>query len=86
MDSVFKAMSDKNRREILTLLKEKDMTVTEIQSHFKITPASLSHHLSILKQVNLVVAEREGQFIKYSLNLSVFEQMAQLFFNFFKSK
>ena len=84
MDTVFKAMSDKNRREILSLLKKKEMTVGEIRKHFKITGASLSHHLDILKRCNLVSAEREGQFIKYSLNVSVFEELAQLFFNFFK--
>lgn len=85
MDSVFKALSDKNRRKILSLLKKRDMTVGEIQKHFSITPASLSHHLDILKRANLVIAEREGQFIKYSLNTSVFEDVAQLFFNFFNS-
>ena len=83
MDSIFKALSDPNRRKILSLLKKKDMTVSEIQKHFKITPASLSHHLDILKRAQLVVAEREGQFIKYSLNLSVFEEIAQLFYEFF---
>lgn len=84
MDSVFKALSDQNRRDILTLLKKKDMTVGEIQEHFSITAASLSHHLDILKRAHLVVAERQGQFIKYSLNLSVFEEIAQLFYKFFK--
>lgn len=84
MDSVFKALSDKNRRDILSLLKKKDMTVSELQKHFKITGASLSHHLDILKRADLVKAQREGQFIKYSLNVSVFEQITQLFFKFFK--
>jgi len=83
LDSIFKALSDKNRRKILSLLKKGDMTVTEIQKHFSFTPASLSHHLDILKRADLVQAEREGQFIKYSLNLSAFEEAAQLFFNFF---
>ena len=59
------------------------MTVGEIQKHFKITPASLSHHLDILKRADLVVAEREGQFIKYSLNISVFGEMTKIFLNFF---
>lgn len=86
MDTVFKALSDKNRRDILTLLKKGDMTVGQIQEHFSITPASLSHHLDILKRANLVVAERQGQFIKYSLNLSVFEEVAQLFYQFFRKR
>ncbi|MBN2086915.1 winged helix-turn-helix transcriptional regulator [Candidatus Peregrinibacteria bacterium] len=84
MDSVFKALSDKNRRDILSLLKKKDMTVGEIKKHFKITGASLSHHLDILKRANLVTAERDGQFIKYSLNVSVFEEIMKLFYKFFK--
>lgn len=86
MDTVFKALSDKNRRDILTLLKKGDMTVGQIQEHFSITPASLSHHLDILKRANLVVAERQGQFISYSLNLSVFEEVAQLFYQFFRKR
>lgn len=83
MDSVFKALSDPNRRKVLDLLKKRDMTVGELQKHFKITPASLSHHLAELKRANLVVAEREGQFIRYSLNVSVFEQVTQLILNLF---
>lgn len=83
MDKVFKALSDKNRREILTLLKERDMSVTEIQKHFKITTPSLSHHLDILKRANLVIAERKGQFIIYSLNMSVFEETMKMFIKFF---
>lgn len=61
------------------------MTVGEIQKHFKITPASLSHHLDILKRADLVVAEREGQFIKYSLNISVFGEVTKIFLNFFNN-
>lgn len=56
------------------------MTVSQIQKHFKFTPASLSHHLDILKRANLVIAEREGQFIRYSLNLSAFEEATQVLF------
>lgn len=74
MDIVFKALSDKNRRKILELLKKKDMSVSELQKHFPITQASLSHHLDILKRANLVLDERKWQFIYYSLNISVFEE------------
>ncbi|MFZ5341263.1 MAG: metalloregulator ArsR/SmtB family transcription factor [Patescibacteria group bacterium] len=52
-------MSDKNRRKILELLKKKDMSVSELQKHFPITQASLSHHLDILKRANLVLDERK---------------------------
>ena len=84
MDKVFKALSDPNRREILNLLKEKDMAVSEIKKHFKITMASLSHHLDILKRADLVIAERRGQFVYYSLNMSVFEETLKMFIKFFK--
>jgi ArsR family transcriptional regulator, arsenate/arsenite/antimonite-responsive transcriptional repressor len=84
MDSLFKALSDKNRRKILDLLKSRSMNVGEIQKHFEITPASLSHHLDILKRAGLVVIERRGQFIHYSLNTSVFEEIAETLFKLFK--
>ena len=83
MDIIFKALADKNRRKILEILKEKDMTAGEIGSNFGITGASLSHHLDILKQANLVIAERDGQFIRYSLNTSVFEEVLKLFITLF---
>lgn len=85
MDIVYKALSDKNRREILTLLKRQDMSVTEIQQYFDITPASLSHHLNMLKQANLVIAERKGQFIYYSLNMSVFEESLKMIMKLFNT-
>lgn len=78
-NNVFKALSDKTRREILERLKEKDMTAGEIAECFNITKASISHHLSILKQADLVTDERNGQFIYYSLNTSVFEDVVGWF-------
>jgi len=86
MDHIFKALSDKNRREILEILKQKDMTVTEINQYFPMTMASLSHHLSILKQANLVITQRDGQHIFYSLNTSVFEEIMKIFINLFGNK
>jgi ArsR family transcriptional regulator, arsenate/arsenite/antimonite-responsive transcriptional repressor len=84
MNDVFKALADPNRRKILNLLKKKDMSVTDIQKYFPFTQASLSHHLDILKRADLVVTERRGQFIHYSLNTSVFEDVANLILNYFK--
>ncbi len=75
LDSIFSALSDPHRRTILVLLKQRDMTVAEIKSHFAFTGPTLSHHLDTLKRANLVIAEREGQFIRYSLNTSVFEDI-----------
>lgn len=83
MDSVFKALADKNRRKILEILKKRDMTAGEIISHFGITGATLSHHLDILKRANLVIAERNGQYITYSLNISVFEEVMKHIMDFF---
>ncbi len=83
MDSAFKALSDPHRRTILQLLKKKDMSVSEIQQHFDITGATLSHHLDALKRANLVVTERRGQFIYYSLNTSVFEDVLRSLYSFF---
>lgn len=84
MNDVFKALADPNRRKILSLLKKKDMSVTDIQKYFSFTQASLSHHLDVLRRAGLVVTERQGQFIYYSLNISVFEDMANLILNYFK--
>ena len=74
-NEVFKALSDKTRRKILELLRDEDKTAGEIAEYFNITKASISHHLSILKQANLISDEREGQFIYYSLNTSIFEEV-----------
>ena len=86
MDSIFKALSDQNRRKILNILKEKDMTVTEIAKHFNITGATMSHHLDILKRTRLIISERQGQFIKYSLNTSVFEETMKNIISLFNNK
>jgi DNA-binding transcriptional ArsR family regulator len=83
MDKVFKALSDKNRRRILELLHKKDMSVTELQQNFDFTQASMSHHLDILKRANLVIDERKGQFVYYSLNMSVAEEAINYFINIF---
>jgi DNA-binding transcriptional ArsR family regulator len=85
LQKTFQALSDQTRQQILTLLKKKDMTAGEIGSNFSITAPSLSHHLTILKQADLVSSRRNGQEIIYSLNLSVFEEVAENIIKFFKS-
>lgn len=84
MDEVFKALSDPTRREILNLLKKKDLTAGQIAEHFKMSKPSISHHLSILKGADLVRIERNGQFLVYSINLSVMEEVAEMFYKLFK--
>ncbi len=73
MNRVFKALNDPTRREILELLREKDMNAGEFADHFNITKPSISHHLDLLKQADLVLSEKNGQFITYSLNSTVVE-------------
>ena len=74
MDQLFKALNDNSRRQILDLLKEGDLTAGEISDHFDMTKPSLSHHLDILHRAGLVLRERNGQYITYSLSTSVLEE------------
>lgn len=84
MDSIYKALSDWNRRKILELLKQKDMSVSELLKNFNITQASLSHHLDTLKRANLVIDEKKWQYVYYSLNVSVFEEFVKIMYDFIK--
>ncbi|MDD4106786.1 MAG: metalloregulator ArsR/SmtB family transcription factor [Candidatus Shapirobacteria bacterium] len=68
MDKIFKALADKNRRKILTLLKDKNLSVNELLTNFEIGQATLSNHLSILKKANLVKNEIKGKQRIYRLN------------------
>lgn len=70
-----KAISDPTRREILSMLKNGRMTAGDIGSKFNMSGASVSNHLSILKEAGLVRDEREGKFIYYELKTSVFEDL-----------
>lgn len=71
----FKALSDPVRREILVLLKEGRLSAGEIGSHFDMTGATISYHLSILKKAELVVESRCKNFVYYELNISVVEEV-----------
>ena len=75
MNNVFKALNDPTRRQILKFLRERDMTAGEIVEKFRISGPSISHHLDLLKQAQLVIAEKEGQFIYYSLNTTVVDEI-----------
>ena len=71
----FKALSDPVRREILQLLKNGRMSAGEIGSHFDITGATISYHLSVLKKADLVTEMKEKNFVYYELNSSVVEEI-----------
>lgn len=75
LQHTLKALSDPIRREILNMLKEGRMSAGEITEHFTVTAASISRHLSVLKEADLVRDTREGQFIFYELNTSVLEEI-----------
>lgn len=82
MNIVFKALNDATRREILELLKDQDMTAGEIADQFNMTKPSISHHLDLLKQAGLVVSIKEGQFIHYSINTTVMDEMLKWMMQF----
>lgn len=71
----FKALSDPTRRRIIELLRNKNMTAGDIVDQFQMTGASISHHLSILKNAGLVTDDKQGKYIYYELNLSVVEEI-----------
>jgi ArsR family transcriptional regulator, arsenate/arsenite/antimonite-responsive transcriptional repressor len=75
MNLVYKALADPTRRDILNLLKNKDLTAGEIADHFRISKPSISHHLNLLKQAELVHAEKKGQYIYYSINTTVLQDV-----------
>ena len=71
----FKALSDPTRREILHLLRDGAKTAGEIGSHFDMTGATVSHHLSVLREAGLISDDRRGKYIYYELNLSVLDEI-----------
>ena len=77
MDKTFKALADPTRRQILALLRDQDLPAGDIAARFPVAWASVSHHLSVLKDAGLVLARRDGQFIRYSLNTTVFQDAVQ---------
>ena len=75
LQNTLKALSDPIRREILNLLKQGRMSAGDIADHFPVTGASISRHLSVLKEGDLIRDTREGKFIYYDLNASVLEEI-----------
>jgi ArsR family transcriptional regulator len=86
VNALFKALNDPTRREILEMLKEKDMTAGEIADRFAMSKPSISHHLDLLRQAELVVSVKEGQFITYSINTTVMDEMLKWVIQFTKTK
>ncbi|KKR13127.1 MAG: Transcriptional regulator, ArsR family [Candidatus Falkowbacteria bacterium GW2011_GWA2_39_24] len=84
LNSTLQAIAEPNRRKILELLTKRNLSVGQLAVHFNITLPSLSHHLSVLKQADLVSSERRGQEIIYSINLSVVEEITKYLIKLFK--
>ncbi len=84
MKDVWGALSDGTRREILTLLKSRPHTAGELCDQFELTGATVSHHLSVLKEAELVKTTRRAQTIIYSLNTAAFQNMMKTVSDFLK--
>jgi len=74
VNRIYRALSDPTRRQILALLRQKNMTAGELATHFDITKPSLSRHFSVLLEAELIQAEKAGTSIIYHLNISVLEE------------
>jgi DNA-binding transcriptional ArsR family regulator len=81
MADVWKALADPTRRKILELLKKQELNAGEIAEKFDMTKPSISNHLNILKQADLVDSEKRGQNVIYSLNTSILEDLMNLLSN-----
>lgn len=77
MNALFKALNDPIRRDILKHLRERDLTAGEIADLFDISKPSISHHLDILRHAGLVSSEKQGQFITYSINTTVLDDILE---------
>ena len=77
VQQTFKALSDPTRREILRLLRDGEMYAGDLSSHFSSTGATISHHLSILRDAGLILDEKRGKYIYYELNLSVLDEILE---------
>jgi ArsR family transcriptional regulator len=86
LSDFFKALSDPTRRKILDLLREGDKTPSELLAVMEISQPTLSHHLDILKRSNLIEGEREGQFIRYSLNMGISEMAVEYILKLVKKR
>ncbi|MFN8286409.1 MAG: autorepressor SdpR family transcription factor [Chitinophagales bacterium] len=82
MNVLFKALNDQTRRDILELLKKRDMTAGEIADAFDFSKPTISHHLDLLRQAGLVDSVKQGQFVYYSLNATVMDEIIGWFIQF----
>ncbi len=84
VNDVFRALADPTRREILRLLRKRDMTAGEIGDQFPLAPSTLSGHFNVLKQAGLIVAKRKATTLVYSLNVPAAEQSVGALIDLFR--
>jgi len=84
MNDIFKAMDDPTRREILKMLRVQDMTAGDIAAQFDMTAPSISHHLDKLKRAGLVTTIKQGQYVLYSINTTIIDDLLQYILTFKK--
>jgi ArsR family transcriptional regulator len=75
LNALFKALNDPTRRAMLELLREQPRTAGEIADHFQFSKPTISHHLDLLRQADLVTSEKQGQFVVYTLNMTVMDEL-----------
>jgi ArsR family transcriptional regulator, repressor of sdpIR and other operons len=86
LNLLFKALRDPTRRRILEMLKERDLTVSEISEAFDISTPSISYHLDLLKHAQLVSAHKNGPFVTYSLETTVLDESLGWLLDLIKTK
>jgi ArsR family transcriptional regulator len=86
LDAAFRALSDPTRREVLRLLRQRDMTAGEIADRFPLAKSTLSGHFNVLKQAGLIIAERQGSTVVYSLNTSALEDAMAAIISLFRRR
>lgn len=76
INDIFRALSDPTRREILRVLRERDFTAGELAERFPLAKSTLSGHFNVLRHAGLIVSEKRGTSVVYSINVSAVEKMA----------
>jgi ArsR family transcriptional regulator len=84
VNDVYRALADPTRRKILQLLRDDQLTAGEIGEHFEISAPALSRHFSVLKSAGLVSSEKQANFVRYQLNVSVLEEALLGFMSLFQ--
>lgn len=81
MNKLFRALDDPTRRQIIEMLRDGDLTAGEIAEAFDMSKPSISHHLNLLKQAEVVISLKKGQYVYYSLDTTVFDEVLAWFIN-----